>query len=124
MYYLGPCHKVDTMKVGYIQNSPLFGDKEKNFNQVRKLIGDTKADLIVLPELFATGYTFSSKEEVKNLAETNDEETANFLKKISTKTGAVIVAGFIEKDGGKNYNSSIVVHKNKVIDTYRKIHLF
>ena len=112
------------MKVGYIQNSPLFGEKEKNFNQVRKLIGDIKADLLVLPELFATGYTFTSKEEVKNLAETNAEETANFLKEISTRTGAVVVAGFIEKDGGKNYNSSIMVYKNKVIDTYRKIHLF
>ena len=112
------------MKVGYIQNSPLFGEKEKNFNQVRKLIGDAKADLLVLPELFATGYTFTSKEEVKNLAETNDEDTANFLKEISTKTGAVIVAGFIERDGENYYNSSIMIYKNKVIDTYRKIHLF
>ncbi len=112
------------MKIGYIQNSPLFGEKKKNFNQVRKLIGDIKSDLIVLPELFATGYTFTSKEEVRNLAETSQEETANFLKEISTKTGAVIVAGFIEKDDGKNYNSSIMVYKTKVIDTYRKIHLF
>ncbi|MFH1182510.1 MAG: nitrilase-related carbon-nitrogen hydrolase [Candidatus Woesearchaeota archaeon] len=112
------------MKVGYVQTSPLFGEKEKNFNQVRKLIGDIKADLIVLPELFATGYAFTSKEEAKNLAETSDEETANFLKELSTKTGAVIVAGFIEKEEEKNYNSSIMVYKNKVIDTYRKIHLF
>src|SRR3989338_3591320 len=117
-------HKSEIMKVGYIQNSPLFGEKEKNFNEVWKLIGDTKADLLVLPELFATGYTFTSKEEVKTFAETSNEETTNFLKEISTKTGAVIVAGFIEKNGGKNYNSSIMVYKNKVIDTYRKIHLF
>jgi len=112
------------MKIGYIQTSPLFGEKEQNFNQVRKLIGDTKADLFVLPELFATGYTFTSKEEVKNFAETSDEKTTNFLKEISTKTGAVVVAGFIEKDDGKTYNSSIMVYKNKVIDIYRKIHLF
>ena len=112
------------MKIGYIQTSPLFGEKEKNFNQIRKLVGNAKADLIVLPELFATGYTFTSKGEVDDLAETNQEETANFLKEISAKTGAVIVAGFIEKDAGKNYNSSIMVYKTKVIDTYRKIHLF
>lgn len=112
------------MKIGYVQNSPIFGKKENNFEGVRKLLLGTKADLIVLPELFATGYTFTSKEEVKNLAETGQEETANFLKEISTKTGAVIVAGFIEKDDGKNYNSSIMVYKTKVIDIYRKIHLF
>lgn len=112
------------MKIGYVQNSPLFGEKEKNFNQVRKLIKDTKANLIVLPELFAAGYTFTSKDEVESLAETSDEETAKFLKEISAKTGAVVVAGFIEKNEGKNYNSSIMVYKDKVIDTYRKIHLF
>ncbi len=114
----------DTMRIGYMQNSPIFGEKEKNFEQIRKLIGDTKADLLVLPELFATGYTFTSKEEVKNLAETTQEETADFLKELSIKTGAVIVAGFIEKDEEKNYNSSIMIHKKKVIATYRKIHLF
>jgi predicted amidohydrolase len=119
-----PCHKVDIMKIGYIQNSPLFGEKEKNFNEVRKLIGNTKADLLVLPELFATGYTFASKKEVNNLAETSDEKTVNFLKEISTKTGAVVVAGFIEKYKGKNYNSSVMIYKNKVVDIYRKIHLF
>lgn len=112
------------MKIGYVQTSPLFGEKEKNFNDVRKLIGDTKADLLVLPELFATGYTFTSKEEVKKLAETSDEETAHFLKELSTKTGAVIVAGFIEKDDRNYYNSSLMVHKHKIIDTYRKLHLF
>jgi predicted amidohydrolase len=112
------------MKIGYVQNSPIFGEKEKNFNQVEKLIGDIKADLIVLPELFATGYCFTSKDEVKNLAETTEDRTANFLKEMSLKTGAVIVAGFIEKGNRKYYNSSIMVYKNKVIDTYRKIHLF
>ncbi len=112
------------MEVGYVQSCPVFGEKEKNFDKVLKLIGETKADLLVLPELFATGYAFLSKEEVKDLAETSQEETANFLKEISAKTGAVIVAGFIEKEDGKNYNSSIAVYKNKVIDTYRKIHLF
>lgn len=112
------------MKIGYIQNSPEFGKKEKNFDQIRKLLGDVEADLIVIPELFATGYTFTSKEEVRNLAEEKEEETTKFLKEVSTKTGAVVVAGFIEKDGAKNYNSSIMVYKNKVIDIYRKIHLF
>ena len=69
------------MKIGYIQSSPIFGEKEKNFSQIRKLIGNTEADLIVLPELFATGYTFMSKEEAGNLSETSQGETADFLKR-------------------------------------------
>ncbi len=112
------------MKIGYVQNHPVFGEKEKNFKQVRELIKNKKADLIVLPELFATGYAFTSKEEVNNLAENKEEGTADFLKEISNKTGAVIVGGFVEKEDGKNYIASMMVYKNKVIDTYRKIHLF
>ncbi|GAF76397.1 unnamed protein product, partial [marine sediment metagenome] len=50
------------MKVGYVQTSPIINEITKNFEQVESLLGNTKADLVILPELFATGYTFISKE--------------------------------------------------------------
>ena len=81
------------VKVGYIQNSPLFEDKEKNFDQVRKLVGNVKADLLVLPELFATGYTFTSKEEVKNLAD-NNEESVNVVEIDITKADNKMITKF------------------------------
>ena len=112
------------MKIGYIQNSPIFGEVEKNFTQIIELSKGVKADLIVLPELFATGYTFTSKEEAQEMAEGVDGITANFLKEISQKTGAVIVAGFIEKEGSNIYNAAIMVNGDKIIGTYRKIHLY
>ena len=112
------------VKVGYVQNSPVLGDKKGNFEDVEKLVSNIKADLLVLPELFATGYNFSSKDQVKKLSETGEGETATFLKEISNKTGAVIVAGFIEEDKGNYYNSSMMVYKDEVIDVYRKLHLF
>ena len=67
------------MKVGYIQTSPLFGEKDKNFEQVNSLILNKKADILVLPELFATGYNFISKREVTDLAEKTDGLTAEFM---------------------------------------------
>jgi len=112
------------MKVGYIQNSPIFGEVEKNFSQINELSSGVNADLIVLPELFATGYTFTSKEEAQEMAEGVDGITANFLKEISNKTGAVIVGGFIEKEGSNIYNAAIMVLDDNIIGTYRKIHLY
>ncbi|PKP22494.1 MAG: acyltransferase [Bacteroidetes bacterium HGW-Bacteroidetes-21] len=112
------------MKIGYVQNAPVFGAKEKNFDEIRILLKDVKADLLVLPELFATGYTFCSKEESRELAEPANGITADFMKEMSIHTGASIVAGFAELDNDKVYNSLIIVSGNKVIDTYRKIHLF
>ena len=87
------------MKIGYVQTSPIFSEKTQNFEQVENLLGKTKADLIVLPELFATGYTFISKEEAESMAENTDGVTAKFLISLAEKTGAVVVGGFIEKDG-------------------------
>ncbi len=112
------------MKIGYIQTSPVFGENERNFDEIRKLVKGITADLLVLPELFATGYTFTSKEEVKRLAETDDGETAAFLKQISKKTGAVIVGGFAEKEDDKLYNASMMVYQDRVIAVYRKLHLY
>jgi predicted amidohydrolase len=112
------------MQVGYIQNAPKFGEKEKNFEGVRSLIKGIDADLLVLPELFATGYTFTSKEEARDQAEPFDGPTSQFMKEISKQTGAVMVGGFVEQEGNKVYNSLLIINGDKVIDTYRKIHLF
>ncbi|TSA34179.1 MAG: acyltransferase [Porphyromonadaceae bacterium] len=112
------------MIVGFIQNSPRFGEKQENFSQIATLAKGIIADLLVLPELFATGYTFTSKEEAHQLAETPDGITAGFLKQLSAETGAIMVGGFIEQEGDQIFNSAIMVFGDNVIGTYRKIHLF
>jgi len=112
------------MKIGYVQIHPLFSEKDANFEQVNGLLQGVKADLLVLPELFATGYAFISKREVQSLAEALDGPTFQFLKEQSQKTGAVLIGGFAEKNGNKIYNSALCVYKNKIIGVYRKIHLY
>ncbi len=111
-------------KVGYVQTSPIFGDKKKNFEQIENLLVGVKADLIVLPELFATGYAFISKDEAVSLAETLNGKTSQFLIRISKMTGAVIIGGFVEQAENRIYNSAIIVSNNQVIDSYRKLHLY
>jgi predicted amidohydrolase len=112
------------MKIGYVQTSPIFGEITQNFEQVEGLVGNSKADLIVLPELFATGYTFTSKEEAELLSENTEGKTTEFLMGIAKRTGAVVVGGFIEKDGNQIFNSSVIVSDCEVLGTYRKLHLY
>ncbi|MFX1455304.1 MAG: nitrilase-related carbon-nitrogen hydrolase [Promethearchaeota archaeon] len=112
------------MRVGYVQTSPIFGDKEQNFEQVRKLIANKKADLLVLPELFATGYTFISKDETSSLAEAPSGLTGQFLIEIAKRSGAVVVGGYVEKEADKIYNSALIVSRDGIIDSYRKVHLY
>lgn len=116
------------MNVGFVQTSPTFGEKERNFEEVRTLMASradgANVDLLVLPELFATGYTFASREEAASLAEPADGPTADFLRALAATTGGIVVAGFAESDGGKLYNSSLVVRADAIVGTYRKMHLF
>ncbi|MBY9017766.1 MAG: acyltransferase [Candidatus Lokiarchaeota archaeon] len=112
------------MKIGYVQTHPLFGAKDTNFEHVKGLLHGVKADLLVLPELFATGYAFISTTELQSLSEEVDGPTFQFLKEQSQKTGAVLIGGFAERDGDKIYNSAMSVYKNKILGIYRKIHLY
>jgi predicted amidohydrolase len=57
------------MKAGFYQFSPAFGNKEGNLGKVLSAVKDADVDLIVLPEFFATGYQFVSKDEVAKLSE-------------------------------------------------------
>jgi len=112
------------MRVGYVQTAPEFGNKEGNFREVSRLLRGVEADLVVLPELFATGYTFLSKREAESLAETTHGETVVFLAEMAERTGAAVAGGFIERDARRLYNAAALVTATGLVDCYRKIHLF
>ena len=112
------------MKVGFVQFAPVFGDKQANFRAVGKLLEGIKADLLVLPEFFATGYAFTSAEEVSDLSEETGEDTTRFLAGISASCNSTIIGGFIEREGPDCFNSALLTDPTGMIRTYRKIHLF
>jgi len=113
------------MKAGFFQFNPAFGNKKENFDNVRAAVKDTSLDLLVLPEFFATGYQFVSKDEVAELAEPVPEgETTEFLTLLSKDKNVYIVAGLPEKDGETFYNSAVLTGPEGFIGLYRKTHLF
>jgi predicted amidohydrolase len=113
------------MKAGFVQNDPVFGEVEKNLEAVVRALSGQSADLFVLPELFTTGYQFTSREEALALAETiPDGKTTKALLDLATTIDSHIVAGIAELDGDQVYNSALVVGPNGYIGKYRKAHLF
>ena len=112
------------MRAGYIQTSPRFGEKQYNLDQVADLARGIQADLIVLPELFVTGYAFTSVEETARLAEPAEGPTCRFLQDLAASANALVVAGFAEEAEGKLFNSSMLVDSGGLIGVYRKLHLF
>jgi len=113
------------MKIGFVQFNPAFGEVDKNLSSVASLIGSVEADLLVLPELFNTGYLFTSRKEVQDLAEeVPGGRTTEALSRLAENTGVHIVAGVAERDGDRIYNAAVLVAPGGHVATYRKIHLF
>lgn len=113
------------MKIAFLQYDPVYLQVEANLDRVETLLGDADADLIVLPELFASGYFFQSKGDLAQVAESVPEgATTQRLVAWAQAKEAVLVAGLPERAGDQVYNSAVVVTPQGYLATYRKVHLF
>jgi predicted amidohydrolase len=113
------------MRVGFYQFDPQFGEVTKNLAAVAAKLDQVEADLIVLPELFASGYQFVSQEEVRQLAEpVPGGPTTSLLLESAKRRRMYIVAGLPERAGSYCYNSAVVVGPSGFLGCYRKTHLF
>lgn len=113
------------MRVGFYQFDPQFGEVAENLDVVTAKLEQADADLIVLPELFASGYQFLSREEAQQLAEpVPDGPTVRRLTDIAKRRNMHLVAGLPEQSGGRCYNSAAVVGPSGFLGCYRKTHLF
>jgi predicted amidohydrolase len=54
------------MKVGFFQYNVIWRDLEANLSYIRSKVKDSTFDLLVLPELFTSGYAFESRKEFLN----------------------------------------------------------
>ncbi len=113
------------MKVGFLQTVPRFGEKQANLDRVAELLEGVSADLIVLPELFSTGYVFTDASELESLAEPfPGGATSEFLCRMATEHDVALVAGVLERSGKQYFNSAVAIGPEGYAGTYRKIHLF
>jgi predicted amidohydrolase len=113
------------VEVGVVQFAPQFGQKERNVERALELASGMDADIVVLPELFDTGYQFLHREEALELAEpVPDGPTTWRLESYAREHGCYIVAGVAEREGGRLYNSACLVGPRGTLGIYRKAHLF
>jgi omega-amidase len=110
------------MKLTLIQTSLYWEDREKNLSHFDKLIGEIKekTDLIVLPEMFTTGFTMNPEK----LAEPWNGDTLTWLKAKAGEKNAVLTGSVSVEDGGKYYNRLFWVEPDGNVSHYDKRHLF
>ena len=112
-------------KVGLCQFNPSLLNKAENIKKMRELVDGLDADLIVFPELATSGYVFSCKEEILQVADDfQTSDTTAMFTELSSKNNTAYVIGFTEISEGKLYNSSMLINPDGTKHLYRKIHLF
>ena len=116
---------MSTFRVAFVQGRPRFARTAENLERGLALAAGVSADLVVLPELWSSGYVFSSRAEAGALGEdARVGPTALALRAAARREKRHYVAGFPEKERGRLYNSAMLVGPSGVKAVYRKLHLF
>lgn len=117
------------LNVCLLQMNIQIGEPEANFSKAEEMLersvqeSPNKPDVIVLPEMWNTGYAL---DRIHELADRNGERTSAFLSAFAKQHGVNIIGGSVaDKRGEHVYNTIYAFDRsgNRIAD-YSKIHLF
>ena len=114
------------MRVALYQCPPLPLDVAANLQRLQQLATEAKgADLLVVPEMFLTGYNIGV-DAVNVLAQGRDGEAAQQVAQIAKTSGVAILYGYPERaEDGQIYNAvQLIDAQGERLCNYRKTHLF
>lgn len=110
------------MKTALIQFDTIWEDKQANLEYVQdKILNLPNAvDLIVLPEMFTTGFTMTPE----IVAEDEIGKTFQIIQKLATDKQTAITGSWVVKEENNYYNRLFFVFPDGSYQTYNKRHLF
>ncbi|MGM0667123.1 MAG: amidohydrolase [Bacteroidota bacterium] len=110
------------MKITFIQTDIEWENKKANFSSCQSLIRnlDSDTDVLVLPEMFNTGFSMNSRE----LAEDMKGETMRWMAEMSARGGFALLGSFIATVKGRYYNRLVFMKPDGSYTSYDKGHLF
>lgn len=114
---------ISNLKITVFQAYLFWENVDKNLQNIGlRLSGGVreKTDLIVLPEMFNTGFSMNAAE----LAEKMDGKTMQWLAKTAKNYDCTITGSLIIKENGHYYNRMIWMNANGSFQYYNKHHLF
>ena len=108
------------MNITTIQSNIIWEDKDSNLKNYQSKIDSIESDLIILPEMFTTGFTMDPKPH----AETMNGKTVQWMKENASKINSAICGSIIIEEDDKYFNRFIWVNPDGSIHHYDKRHLF
>jgi len=114
---------MENLKISLFQGYLFWENIDKNLQNIGlRLSGGIreKTDLIVLPEMFSTGFTMNATQ----LAEPMNGKTMHWMHKIAKQFDCVVTGSIIITEEGKCYNRLIWMRADGSYNFYDKRHLF
>ncbi len=112
---------METLDITMLQADITWEQPAANLEKYQKLLsGVGQSDLIVLPEMFTTGFTMNPGK----MKETMDGPSVNWMRQIASKKNAAVTGTIIIEEAGNYYNRCLWVFPNGSVEWYDKHHLF
>ena len=110
------------LKITIFQAYLFWENIDKNLQNIELRLSTIKekTHLILLPEMFNTGFTMN----VKNLSETMNGKTMEWMHKQAKQFNSVVTGSLIIEEDQKYYNRLIWMHPDGTFQKYDKRHLF
>lgn len=105
------------LKVALVQANQIWENKKANFENYERLLKDIEADLILLPEMFQTGFSMNTFELAE---EWQKSESIEWLKSISRAKNCAIYTSLMTSENGNFYNRGVFINPNDDIKKYDK----
>lgn len=105
-------------RVAIVQRDIVWCDVERNFQQLETMLADVEADVVVLSEMFQTGFVT----EPEGVAD--DGRTLRWMLIAAKQIDAAIVGSVIVREDGQFFNRLYFVKPTGEVEWYDKHHLF
>jgi predicted amidohydrolase len=111
------------MQISLIQMDITLGEPEVNRQRVAELTsGLSHRDVILLPELWSTGYRLDQAEQ---LAEDLQGPSVQLMQQVAREHHSYLGGSILGRKDGAVYNQLVLVSpQGTVVTTYEKVHLF
>lgn len=110
------------LKIALIQADLYWENPTANRGMLEEKIATLTepVDLIVLPEMFTTGFTMNPA----TVAEPMNLTTFKWMRQMAAQTGAVVTGSYVVREGQNYYNRLLWMQPDGAFDYYDKRHLF